>query len=740
MAKSKKLQDTIGDYHEEKFRKESLSENMTNNMMKYAGQAFKRAIPDVRDGLIEVRRRVIWTMHKDAKLSSTSKHMKVAKVAGLTLGYHPHGDKSVSDATTNMSQPWNLNAPLVDIEGNNGSTLNRDFAAGRYIESRMTKYSENMVGGINQNAVDMVTNFDNTALEPEVLPASFPQMLVNGMFSSGMAVGFSSLVAPHNIVEATQAAELVNRKPNVSLDEIMKIIPGPCLPTGNIVMGTEGIKELYETGKGRFAIQPRHHIEDRTIVIDEVPFGVTREELIGSIVNAINNGGIEHLVKSVTDESAGGGESGDDEEIRIAVELEKGASVDSVLALLIKKSKLQIFFNAQHVALVDGMPETLPLKTYLEHFVNFRRETMRRVFEKEHADKSARKHIVEGFIAMIDIADEVIATIRKSDGKQASADAIEKEFGFSPEQAMAIVSMQLYRISRQDLQQLQRELKDLEDRIAFLDKILGDDKELRKEVSKDLKKTVREFKNDARDEHATQIRDEVKEVKINQSELNKAQDTCVVIKPYGIQRMTRTVFDNNKEKYPGIIVSEIDTDTNHAIALLTKNGKVMQRIAGEVDNTSVRNDPADLRMSTSTFESGDEIITAVAIDPEKIENSDLSVISVTARGQVKHSQLSKSFLSFNNKGYLTRTKPYNGLKIDGDHIIAAVVVATDDVANVKFNLKRTTGGRITTVDMSAINEQGPTGGGVSKVKTKDDETVTITKHNFDDYALAQYIE
>lgn len=740
MARAKKLPDTIGDYHEEEFRSESLSDSITNSMMKYAGQTFKRAIPDVRDGLIEVRRRIIWSMHKDAKLSSSSKHMKVAKIAGLTLGYHPHGDDSIEKAATNMSQPWNLNAPLVDIEGNKGSTLNRDFAAGRYIEARMTTYAESMVGGINQNAVDMMNNFDNTSLEPEVLPASFPQMLVNGTSESAMAVGFSSMIAPHNIVEMTKAAELVNRKPSASLDEIMKIVPGPCLPSGNIIMGADGIRELYETGKGRFAVQPRYHVEGNTIIITEVPFGVTRSELIASMVTAIDNGGIEHLIKSVTDESTGSEDGDGDDDIRIIVELEKNASSDSVLALLMKKSKLQTFFNAQHYGLVDGMPELLPLKTYLEHFVEFRRETMRRIFEKERGDKAARKHLVEGFIKMIDIADKVIATIRESDGKQASADAIEEKFGFSPEQAIAIVSMQLYRISRQDLQALQKELKELEDRLEFLDKVLGDEKELRKEVSKDLKKTARDFKDDERTEESTEIREEIEEMKINQAELNKAQDTCVVIKPHGVQRMTRTVFDNNKSKYPGIIVGEIDTDTNHALALLTRNGKVIQRIAGEVDNTSVRNDPADLRMSTSTFESDDEIIAAVAIDPEKVEDSGLSVVSVTARGQVKHSQLSKSFLSFNNKGYLTRTKPYNGMKIDDDYVIAAVIVKTEDVPKLKFSLKRTSGGRTTAVDMSSINEQGPTGGGVSKVKTKDDEKVAIIKHNFDDFAVHSFIE
>lgn len=740
MARKKKLRDTIGNYHEEVFRHENLSDNMTQNMIKYAGQTFTRAIPDVRDGLIEVRRRVLWAMSKDAKLTSVSKHMKVAKTSGLTLGYHPHGDASVSDATTKMSQPWNLNAPLVDIEGNNGSTLNRDFASGRYIEARLTKYSDKLLEGISQNAVTMVPNVDNTAVEPEVLPASYPQMLVNGSSESGMAVGFSSRIAPHNIVELTLAAELINRKPRATLDDIMDIVPGPCLPTGNIVMGKDGIREIYETGKGRFAIRPRHFIEGNSIVITEVPFGVTRKELMASMIDAINSGGVEHMVKSVVDESSGSEHSGGKEDIRIVVTMEKSSSPDNLLALLLKKSKMQIFFNAQHIGLVNGMPRIMSLKEYLEHFVNFRRETMRNIFTKERDDKRARKHLVEGFIKMIDIADEVIDTIRSSDGKQASAEAIEKKFGFSELQAQAIVSMQLYRISRQDFQALKKELSELDKRLEFLDKVLGDEKQLRKEVSRDLKSTAKAFAHDERSDISTELHDEIEEVEVNQVELTKAQDTCIVVKPHGVQRMTRTVFDNNKDSYRGIVVSDIDTDTNHVIALLTKKGKVIQRIAGEVDNTSVKNEPSDMRMSISTFDSDDEIISAVNVDMSSVEDSGLSIVSVTARGQVKHSALSKSFLSFSQKGYLTRTKPYNGMKIDGDRVIATAIVPTEDVGKINFNLKRTSGGRVTHVDMSAINEQGPTGGGTSKVKTKEGEEVVISKHNFDSVATSFYVE
>lgn len=739
-SKKTPLKDSITEYHSEEFSHEDIAENMTRNMIQYARQSFTRAIPDVRDGLIEVRRRIIYSMYHDAHLSSTSKHMKVAKTAGLALGYHPHGDSSISEATTTMSQPWNLNAPLVDIEGNKGSTLDREFADGRYIEGRLTVYSESMLGGIKDDAVRMIPNFDNTAVEPEVLPASFPQLLVNGNPRPKMAVGYSSMIAPHNIVEITKAAELVNRKPEATLSEIMRMVPGPFLPTGNIVMGRDGIKDIYSTGVGSFVIRARSHQEDGSIVITEVPFGVTRNELIDSIVKCVTDNNIEHLVKDIYDESSGGEDDSSDEDVRIVVELEKNAPADMVLKFLHKKSNLQINFSARHIALVNGMPTTVNLKEYLQHFVDFRTETIRRMLEEEQRIKKERQHIVEGFIRMIDIADDVIAEIRRSQGRADAAAAIEKKFGFTDRQSLAIVSLQLYRISAQDLRQLKEELSQLNDRLDVIGTILGSDEELRKEVSKDLKATIKKFSKEKRADGDTEIVDKVETINVDAGSMVPTQETMVVVKPYGVQRMSQTVWDNNHDKYPGIVIGDYSTDTKHGIALFTRGGKVIQRRVSDIDNSSIKNEPEDIRRTTSTFESGDEIIGAVTFPMDNAEDTGLSVITVTHQGQVKVSQLSKSFLAFTQKGYMTRTKPYCGMKIKDDYAIACVVVPTEKVKDVNFSLKRHSGGRVTKVDMSTINEQGATGGGVSKLKmTKEGDYATITRHNFDSVATMVYI-
>lgn len=738
----KKAQDTITDYHDEKFINEPLSSNMNDNMLVYSQEALERAIPDVRDGLIVVRRRSIYAMNHDAKLTSTSKHMKLAKTAGITLGYHPHGDSSVSEAMTNMSQSWKMNAPLIDIEGNNGSTKNRDFAAARYLEGRITSYAEEMLRDINNNAVDMQPNYDNTAVEPTVLPASFPQLLVNGTEKSKMAVGFATSITPHNIVEMTKAAELVNRKPGATLSEVMRIVPGPCLPTGNIVMGREGIKDIYSKGKGKFVIRARNHVEGNNIVITEVPFGVTRDELMESMVKAITGDKIEAYVKNISDDSSGGEHEGDEDTIRIVVELEKKADVDTILAFLYKKSLLQKNFNAQHIALVNGAPRQLGLIEYLKLFIDFRRETLTRVYTKEHADKNARLHIVDGFIKMVDIADKVVNTVRKSNGKADSAKNIMKKFKFTEPQANAIVSMQLYRISKQDLQQLQDEKKNLEARISELDTLLNNDDAMTQEISRLLLDVAKKFSHDKRDKTTgTEIVNEVEDIKVNTTDLITKAETVVVVKPYGVQRMTRTVYDNNHEQYRGLTVGYWDTDTTKGMALLTKQGIVMQRVVDEIPSMSIKTEPEDMRMSTSTFGKDDEIVAAVPFDVSNASDTGLSVISVTALGQVKHSPLSKSFLAFTQKGYLTRSKPYCGLKLQGDRVIACVVVKTEDVKNVSFNLKRKSGGRVTTVDMSSISPQGNTGGGTNKVKiTKDGDEVTITKNNFDKFAVSSYIE
>lgn len=726
VARKPKKKDTVSDFDSEEFIRVPSEDNVTNNMMTYSGAAIVRMIPDVRDGLIPVHRRIVHTMKTDAKLSSTSKHMKVAKVTGLTMGYHPHGDASISSSLTVLSQPWVNYLPLTDVEGNNGSTARTgDYSAPRYIECRLSPYAELNMEGMNRNAVDMIPNYDNTTTEPSVLPAQIPMLYTNGTAGSQkIAVGFSTNIPPHNPVELLTAAELVNRRKRITLKEIMEIVPAPDLPTGNIILDTEGLEQMYETGSGKFTIRANVEFEGKDIVITEVPYGVTRTVLIKSITQALINNKLESQVKDIVDETV-------EDNIRIVISCESKSSPETIVNFLYKKSQLQFSFNSHILAIVDGKPTMVGLLDYLKLFVDFRRETIRRIytFDKETLDN--RLHLVEGFIDMIDISDQVIATIKKTKGKADAAQTISKKFGFSDRQANAIVSMQLYRISNQDLMTLKKEREDLNKEISRLSTILTDDKEFTKEISKVLKKTIKDLGDMPR---RTDIVNTSSEVSVDQTALVTKQDVVVVATPDGIQRMSKQVFDNNIDSTATPIVAAFDANTTQGVTLLTKRGLAMQRVVDEVENLSVRTSPEDLRRHVSTFNADDDIIACYPFELDK--ETGLSVVSVTAQGQVKHCPLDSTFFAFTQKGYLTRAKPYNGLKLSGDRIIYASVVPTENIKDISFSLKRSTGGRVTKVNLGELKPQGGSGSGVNMVKiTKEGDEVIITTTNCDKFDI-----
>ena len=714
----KKKEDTVKDYSLEEFENAVASDNVNYNQLVYSAASIMRMVPDARDGLIPVQRRVLHTMKKDAKLTNNSKHMKVAKVAGLVLGYHPHGDSSVSDALMRMSQEWNYNLPLTDVAGNKGTALiSGNWAASRYVECRLTKFSELMLNNMNKNAVDMVNNYDNTATEPTVLPAEIPLLFTNGTAGqSKMAVGFSSDIPPHNPIELLQAADAQNKKPTIPLDELLNIVQGPDLPTGNILLGLDGLKDIYSTGRGKFTLRAQATVEEGDIIIHEIPYGTMRKPLIDSMIKAISNNDIETQIKSIEDETIGNDDGTED--TRIVISCEKNSDPENILNFLYKKTPLQKNYNCRILAIVDGKPQFLSLKEYLEIFLDFRRTTVRRVYTFDLVKNKERLHIVDGFIKMIDIAEEVIKTIKEAHGKQDSALQISKLYGFSKAQAEAIVSMQLYRISNQDLQALKKEKSELEKEIESLEKILNDDKAFNREISKLLKKTIKELGDMPRKSQLDKELDT--DVEVKTTNLINEQDVMVVATPNGIQRMTHQVYENNKDKVDSsTIVDVFDAKTTDGVALLTKNGLLMQRIIHEVENQSIRNDPEDLHRRSSTFKADDEIICSVPFAMGNIKDLDLTIVSVTAKGQVKRSPLNASLLSFTQKGYLTRTKAYNGLKVKGDEVIWVKVVEKDKADKMKLRITKNGKGRATIVNVGDLSTQGASGSGTRALTVKD---------------------
>lgn len=692
-----------------------LSDVLSATMSRYSKAAILRQIPDVRDGMKPVHRRILHTMSAN-NWSPTAKHTKMAKVVGAVLAYHPHGDSSVFDAAVPMSQPWSANVPYLDIDGNNGSPLNtNDWAASRYIEGRLSKNISLLTDGMKENAVKFIPNYDNTEKEPVVMNAQYPALLTNG--SEGMAVGFSTNIEPHSPVELLKAAELLNRKPDSTLSDLMRFVKGPDLPTGGVVLDREGIKDIYKRGYGKFVIRGKVETDKNVIKITELPYTVTRSALLDSIANALANSPVGNQVKSFDDETLG-----EEDYCNIVIELNKTADVENFVNFLYKKTKLQVNFNANHYAIIDKTPQLFSLQEYLEHFLQFRRECTRNQYEFEQDKKQKRLHIVEGFIKMIstDVTEKVIQEIKKAKGtREDAAQRIEK-FGFSNEQALAIVSIQLYRLNAQDLDRFLKEESDLHDRLDFLEKVLTDDEEFTKEISRLLKETIKHFKNYKR---KTELEAEIEEIDVQESDFIESTDVVVVVKPDGVQRMSSKVYQNNKDKFKGDVSAVVDSNTIMGVGMFTRKGRFMQRMVHEIEHESIINPVDDLHKTVSTFKYDDDIIYATEFPIGK--DTGLEVVSVTARGQVKRQKLDSSFLAFTQKGYLTRSTSYNGLKVDGDEVIYVKVLPSEEVDKLELRATKNGKGRATIIRFKEISIQGAAGSGVRKVNTKPGDKLVI---------------
>lgn len=681
-------------------------------MSRYSKAANLRSIPDIRDGLKPVHRRVIFSMLSQ-KLTPKAPHTKMASVVGETLKLHPHGDTSVFDAAVRMSHPWSNTAKMLDIDGNKGSTKkNNDWAAMRYIEGRLDKNSQLLTEGMREGTVEFIPSYDGRGEEPLLLPAQFPVLLANG--SEGQGVGFSTKIPTHSPVELLKAAELVNRNPDATLSDIMRFVKGPDLPSGCRVMDREGIKQMYKTGQGKFIMQVTTEFEGDDILVTSLPQGMFRASLLKDIGEKVNSSTLSNTVKSVEDESV-------DDNTHIRIKLEKGADKQATLNMLLKKTQMRKGFTSNFTALIDGAPQTFTLQEYLQHFVDFRHTVERDRLEFEKAKKAGRVHMIDGFLHLRDVTEEVIRTIRDSGGtKEQIAEAV-MPLGFDMEQAVAIVGTQLYRLAHQDFEALEQEKGELQTRLQEIEDLLTDEAAFRSFISDRLKSTLEVFKGYKRHQ---QIEDEVPELTVKESAMVEDKEVVVAVKPDGAQRMTRTVFDNNVDKWEGEIVAELDTRTIRGLAMLTRDGLMMQRTVDELAHDSVRNPVEDLHKLVKDFTYGDDIITAYDFDMEK---PDLTILSVTEQGMVKRSLLESSLLSFGNRGYLSRVKPFNGLKLDGDRIAWVKVVPTDQADAVSVSLKRDSGGRSITVDFKDINVQGAAGSGTRAMKTKPGEQVVVSE-------------
>ncbi|MBQ1478099.1 MAG: DNA topoisomerase 4 subunit A, partial [Erysipelotrichaceae bacterium] len=440
----------------------------------------ERALPDARDGLKPVQRRILYSMYIDGN-TVEKPHRKSAKTVGSVMGsFHPHGDSSIYEAMVRMSQDWKVNLPLVDMHGNNGSIDNDPPAAMRYTEARLSQNAAFLLDDIDKETVPMTNNYDDTALEPTVLPLRYPLLLVNG--STGIASGYATNIAPHNLNEVVRASIYRLHHPECSLGELMEFIKGPDFPTGGIVQGKKNIEEIFSTGKGKVILRSRCSIEEtRTntqIIVTEIPYEVVKSDLVKAISNLYLAKDIEGIT-DIRDESGRNG-------LRIVIDLKKDANAKAILNYLYKNTDLQINYSYNMIAIVDHRPKLMSLMDALDAFLDHRRQTVLNRSVYLLNKKKARLHIVQGLIKAVSILDSVIEIIRRSEDKKDAKEKLCEAFLFTDEQAEAIVNLRLYRLSNTDITQLKMEFAELTKDISYLESLINSKEVMDSLLTKEL--------------------------------------------------------------------------------------------------------------------------------------------------------------------------------------------------------------------------------------------------------------
>ena len=674
-----------------------------------------RAIPDARDGLKPVQRRILYSMHKE-KNTYDRGYRKSAKTVGDVIGnYHPHGDTSIYDAMVRMSQPWKTRLPYIDMHGNNGSIDGDSPAAYRYTEARLSKISNEMLRDIDKNTVEFSPNFDDTTIEPTVLPARFPALLVYG--AQGISAGYATNIPPHNLGEIIDATIHRIDNPNCQLDTLMKYVKGPDFPTGGIVEGLDGIKEAYETGRGRIIIKSRYNIEDDKnglrIVITEIPFEVNKAQMVKRIDDIRIDKKVEGILE-VRDESAA--------DVRVVIDLKKNANVDLIVNYLLKNTDMQISYNFNMVSIVNRRPKLLGLREALDAFIAHQKEVVRRRTEFDLAHAKARYHIVEGLIKCISILDEVIRVIRASKNKNDAKDNLVKEFDFSPEQAEAIVTLQLYRLTNTDVVALEEEKANLEKIINGLTAILGSEEVLKSVMKKDL----RSVRDDYPTPRLTDIKEEITEIKIDETAMIPKEDVVVAITKDGYIKRTsfRSYTSSNPEditlKENDYIIGLYEMNTTDTLLVFTSGGNYLHIPVHIIPDLKWKDMPKHVS-NVIEIPGEESIVTAIpAYDFESNQN----LIITTKDGMIKRSKLKEFKLQRYNKAT-------SCMKLkDNDQVISVLVEEYDTIfltTNTGYGLSFKT---------EEIPIVGVKASGVKAMKLKDDYLVAA--NNFS-YNTQEYI-
>ncbi|GFK24456.1 DNA topoisomerase IV subunit A [Tetragenococcus halophilus] len=691
----------------------TLEEVMGDRFGRYSKYIIQeRALPDIRDGLKPVQRRILFSMNNDGNTYDKS-FRKSAKSVGNVMGnYHPHGDSSIYEAMVRMSQDWKLREVLVEMHGNNGSMDGDPPAAMRYTEARLSKLSGQMLSDIEKDTVDMVLNFDDTEEEPTVLPAKFPNLLING--STGISAGYATEIPTHNLAEVIEGTIYLIDHPNASLDKLMEFIPGPDFPTGGILQGKEEIKKAYETGKGKVILRSKTEIENlrggkQQIVVTEIPYEVNKATLVKKIDEIRLAKKIEGIAE-VRDETDRTG-------LRMVIELKKDVNAQGVLNYLFKNTELQVNYSFNMVAIDSMRPQQVNLKHILESYVNHRRDVVlkRSQFELNKAQK--RQHIVDGLMKALSILDQVIATIRASKDKKDAKNNLVIQHQFTQAQAEAIVNLQLYRLTNTDITELENEAEELAAYIAELQKILSDSTELMKVIKKELREVKKQFSN----ARLTQIEEEIEEIKIETEVLVPSEEVMTAITQEGyVKRSSLRSYNASRPEELGMkdsdeVVFCQQLNTLDHLLLVTNKGNMIYRPVFELPDLKWKETGEHLSQNLLNF-SSDEVILAVysfnELDPSK------NFVFMTQKGMIKQTHMDE-FSPW--RTYKSRAMTAMKFKDDSDELVSVYLIDSKEELDVFLASYKGMGLRYSLTEVPVV---GSKASGVKAMNLKAEDEVT----------------
>ena len=686
----------------EKIYEFPLDDIMGDRFGKYSKEIIQdRALPDVRDGLKPVQRRILYAMYVDHN-TYDKPYRKSAKAVGNIMGnYHPHGDSSIYEALVRLSQSWKMREPLIDIHGNNGSIDGDGPAASRYTEARLSKIAEVLLKDISKDTVKMTLNYSDEELEPTVLPAAFPNLLVNG--STGISAGYATNIPPHNISEVIDATIKRIDNPNCHLDTLLDIMPGPDFPTGAIVEGKENIENVYKTGKGKVVVKANCEIINdkgkKKIIVNDIPYEVVKEDLKKKIDDIRIDKKIDGIVDVID-------ESDKDHMAKLVIELKKDANSDLILNYLYKNTDLQVNYNYNMVAIVNRRPKTVGLLEVLDEFIKHQKEVITRRTEYELDKAKARYHIVEGLIRAMSILDEIIKVIRSSKNKADSKENLIKKFEFTDIQAEAIVTMQLYRLSNTDVVLLEEEMEKLKKEIDLKTRILASEEALKHVMKAELKVIKKEYGNPRR----TIIKDEITEIKLDIKEMIPEENVVVIVTNEGyVKRVSlksyRMANDEVTLKPGDFITGLYEVSTLDTLLLFTNLGNYLYI-------------PVHKIVETKWKELGKHISNIIMIAPEEeiiantiLKDKNQNITLFTKNGMVKQVAIKDLEVTRFNK-------PMTAIKLKENDELVSVHNSLAKTLIVTHN------GYYLLYDTEQIPIVGSKASGVKGINLKDDYVVS----------------